>query len=130
LSNYTRTIVYVSETAVDGTATGNTLITQSRESQLDSFFALDVRAATLQSVNVQTPCTISIGTNFPTLDNICSTQSISGSAGQLRTLTVNPSFTGVPELTNIGVKVVTAATPVPATTATLTFRIALVGLET
>jgi hypothetical protein len=130
LSNYTRTIVYMSETAVDGTLTGNTLITQSRESQLDSFFALDVRAATTQSVNVQTPCTISIGTNFPALDNICSTQSISGIAGQLRTLTVNPSFTRVPELTNIGVKVVAAATPVPSTTPTLSFRIALIGIET
>lgn len=129
MSNYTRTIVYMSETAVDGTVTGNTLITQSRESQDDRFFALDVRAATIQSVNVQTPPMISIGTNFPALDNICSSQSISGVGGQLRTLTVNPSFTGVPELTNIGVKVVTAAVPVPSTTPTLTFRIALVGLE-
>ena len=129
MSNYTRTIVYMSETTVDGTVTGNTLITQSRESQDDRFFALDVRAATTQAVNIQTPPTISIGTNFPALDNICSAQSISGSGGQLRTLTVNPSFTGVPQLTNIGVKVVTAAVPVPSTTPTLSFRIALVGLE-
>lgn len=129
MSNYTRTIVYISETNVDATTAATTLITQTRDTGGPKFFALDVRVATVQSTNVQTPAVISIGTNSPNFDNICSNQSISSTAGVLVTFTVNPAFTGVNALTDINVKVATATVPVGGQTATHRFRVALVGIE-
>lgn len=129
MSNYTRTIVYASETAVDATVTGNTLITQTRDTGGPRFYSLDARVGTTQSVNVLTPAVISIGTNSPNFDNICAAQSVSGIDDTLATFTMNSTFTGVPPLTDITVRVVTATIPVPTTTATHRFRVALVGIE-
>lgn len=129
MSNYTRTIVYASETAVNATVTGNTLITQTRDTGGAKFYAIDVRVATTQSANVQTPAVISIGTNSPNFNNICANQSISATDGVLSTFTVNPAFTGVNALTDIMVRVVTPTVPVGGQTATHRFRVALVGIE-
>lgn len=129
MANYTRTIVYVSETGVDATVSGSTLITQTRDTEGPRFYALDVRVATTQSVNVQTPAVISIGTNSPNFNNICSNQSVSGTDGILVTFIVNGSFTGVNALTNIMVRVVTPTVPVGGQTATHRFRVVLVGIE-
>lgn len=129
VSNYTRTIVYVGETSVNATVTGNTLITQTRDTEGPKFYALDVRVATTQSVNVLTPATISIGTNSPNFDNICSAQSISPLDEVLLTFAVSSVFTGVPPLTDITVRVVTATVPVGGQTATHRFRVALIGID-
>lgn len=129
MSSYTRTIVYTSETAVNATAIGNTLITQTRQTGGPRFYALDVRVGITQSVNVQTPGFVSIGTNPPNYDNICAAQSLSGIDNVLLTFAINQTFTGVPELTDIVVRVSAPTTPIPATTATHRFRVGLVGIE-
>lgn len=129
MSNYTRTIVYISETGVDATVSGNTLITQTRDTGGPKFYALDVRVATTQSVNVQTPAVVSIGTNSPNFNNICANQSVSATDGVLVTFSVNGAFTGVNALSDITVRVVTPTVPVGGQTATHRFRVALVGIE-
>lgn len=129
MSNYTRSIIYLSEGDADGAATGTTLVTQTRDSGEYNFQPLRVQARVTQAQNVLTPAVVSVGTNDPDYNNIVSAKSIGGVLGCISLLTEANVLTVDPE-TDMKVKVNTAAIPVALTTATLDFRLVIEGVET
>src|SRR5687767_7732185 len=109
MSNYTRTIVYYSENNHDGTQTGATLITQTKEGDLD-LYVMGAAVAIVDEEHVLTPCVVSIGTNSPDYNNIVSVQSIGGISGCLPLPVINNNIQIPPE-TDIYLKVNTACIP-------------------
>lgn len=128
MSNYTRSIIYLSEGDADGAATGATLITQTRDSGEYNFQPFRVQVRIMQAQNVLTPAVVSVGTNDPDYNNIVSAKSVGGVLGCINLLT-ETNVLAVAGETDMKVKVNTAAIPVPLTTATLDFRIIIEGVE-
>lgn len=128
MSNYTRELIYLSETDVNGLSTGSTLLTTTRPS-VDpvNFYTFDVRVLVNQLNNVTGAPVISIGTNSPNFNNIVNQKSIGGSRGAAPVATV-PVVTPIPPNTDIFVVVNTATTPSGANPQ-LTFKVTVIGLE-
>lgn len=127
MSNYTRTIVYYSEENHDGTQTGSTLITQTKDAEL-SLYVMGAAVAVIDEEHVLTPCIVSIGTNSPNYNNIVSAQGIGGISGCLPLPIINNN-TQVPPATDIYLKVTTACVPELLQTATLDFKVMIEGIE-
>lgn len=127
MSNFTRTLVYYSEQDHDGTVTGSSLVTQSKETEL-SLYIIGAAVAVTEEENVLTPCTISIGTNSPDYNNIVSAQVIGGIVGCLP-LPVVSNNTQIPGQTDIYVKVNVACIPELLQTPTLNFKVMIEGIE-
>ena len=128
MSNYTRELVYLSETDVNGLSTGSVLLTTTRPS-VDpvNFYTFDVRVLINQLNNVTGAPVISIGTNSPNFNNIVNQKSIGGGRGAAVLATV-PVVTPIPPGTDIFVVVNTATTPSGANPQ-LTFKVTVIGLE-
>ena len=128
MSNYTRELVYLSETDVNGLSTGSVLLTTTRPS-VDpvNFYTFDVRVLINQLNNVTGAPVISIGTNSPNFNNIVNQKSIGGGRGAAVLATV-PVVTPIPPSTDIFVVVNTATTPSGANPQ-LTFKVTVIGLE-
>lgn len=129
MSSYTRPIIYLSEITVNGTVTGVTLLTRTRISDGLNFHPFQAFAKIINATNIQAPAVINIGTNPTTFNNVVAGQNIGDGPVGVIQLTSLADLSQLPEDTNINIRVVTAATPIPSTTATLTFRVLLVGVE-
>jgi hypothetical protein len=131
MSNYNRTIVYVSEGThpvgtVDCTQTGVTLLTRTRETTLQ-FHPLQIFIKVFGAANIDTPAVVNIGTNAPDYNNIVDGISLQGpnrtfQVGQADLAVLN----NLPSDTDININVVTAAT---GTNPNLNIRAAVEGLE-
>lgn len=129
MSNYTRNdLTYISETAIDGTATGTTLVTQTLNDPDLPFHPLQASVTIISQANILTPCVISVGTNSPNYNNIVNAQTI-GSAVGLKLLQVATNAPTIPYATDIKCVVNTAAIPVPLQPASLTFKVAVFGFD-
>ena len=127
MSNYTRTLVYLSETNCNGAATGNTLLTRTRISESgQQFHPFQVFCKVITATNVTVGATINVGTNSPNFDNIVVAQLIADPARTFELTALASVLTQLPADTDINIRVVTAAT---GASPVLTFRVAIIGLE-
>lgn len=126
MSNYTRTLVYLSESNVNGVAVGNTLLTRTRLSDAIQFHPFEVFCKVINAANISVGATINVGTNSPNFDNIISGQVIAGPARTFQLTALANPLTQLPIDADINVRVVNAATGAGAV---LTFRVAIIGVE-
>lgn len=132
MSNYTRTLVYLSEgvhptNTVDCTQTGTTLLTRTRPATSSGaqFNPLQVFIKVFGVTSVTAPATISIGTNSPNFNNIVDGQSIDGPARMLQvTSAMATPLNQLPVDTDIMINVTTAATAT-----SLNIRAGVIGVE-
>lgn len=118
---------YFSDAPIDGTATG----VSSVDTVLTGYPPFHTIAASVvidNAENILTPAVISIGTNHPNYNNIVNAKAV-GSAVGLKILELAPNAPAIPPETEIKVKVNAAAIPIPALTATLDFKVALIGYD-
>ena len=126
MSNYTRTLVYLSETAVNGVAVANTLLTRTRDSGSINFHTFQVFCKVITASGITTGCTFSVGTNSPNFDNIVPATVMVGPIRVFEITSLASPMGSLPVDTDINIRVSVAATggaPV------LTFRVAIVGVE-
>jgi len=126
MSNYTRTLTYLSETSVNGVAVGNTLLTRSRDSVGIQFNVLRAYCKVISASGITSGCTFSVGTNSPNFDNIVPAQVMVGPIRTFQITSVANPMLPVGIDTDINIRVSVAATggaPV------LTFRMLLEGIE-
>lgn len=126
MSNYTRTLVYLSEGNCNGVATGNTLLTRTRVSDTIQFQPFQVFCRVINATGVTTGATINVGTNSPNFDNIISGQVVAGPARVFQFTALANPMGQLPIDVDINIRVTTAAT---GATPTLTFRVAIIGVE-
>lgn len=129
MSNYTRTLVYLSEGThpegtVDCTQTGVTLLTRTRVSTDIQFHPLDVFIKVFGANGVTSPAVINIGTNSPDFNNIVDGQSIDGPNRTFNVTTALAALNQLPIDVDININVVTAATAT-----SLNIRAGIIGVE-
>ena len=118
MSNYTRTLVYLSEgvhptNTVDCTQTGTTLLTRTQTATESGaqFNPLQVFIKIFGVNGVTVPAVISIGTNDPDFNNIVDGQTIDGPARMMQvTAAMATPLNQLPVDTDIMINVTTAAT--------------------
>lgn len=126
MSNYTRTLVYLSETNANGAAVGNTLLTQTRLSDTVQFHPFQVFCKVVTATNVAVGATINVGTNSPNFDNIVVGQLVAGPARTFQFTALANPLAQIPIDADINIRVTTAAT---GASPVLTFRLAIIGVE-
>lgn len=127
MANYTRLLVYTSESNVNGVAVGNTLLTRTRVSEGGQQFNLFLAfCKIINAANISVGATFSVGTNSPNFNNIIPAQTMVGPIRTFQIATIANPQLAVAEDTDINIRVSVAAT---GGGAVLTFRIALVGIE-
>lgn len=126
MSNYTRTLVYLSETNANGAAVGNTLLTRTRLSDTVQFHPFQVFCKVVTATNVAVGATISVGSNSPNFDNIVVGQVVAGPARTFEFSALANPLTQIPIDADINIRVTTAAT---GASPVLTFRVAIIGVE-
>lgn len=132
MSNYTRTLVYLSEGThpdgtVDCTQTGATLLTRTRPATTSGaqFNPLQVFIKVFGVNNVTVPASVNIGTNGPDFNNIVDGQAIDGPARMMQvTAAMATPLNQLPVDTDIMISVVTAATAT-----SLNIRAGIIGVE-
>ena len=127
MSNYTRTLVYLGESNVNGVVLGNTLLTRTRDAEGGlQFHPFQVFCKVINAVNVAVGATINVGTNSPNFNDIVLGQVVAGPARTFEfTALANPLVQLLAD-TDINVRVTAVAT---GASPILTFRVAIVGLE-
>lgn len=127
--NSTRDIIYFSEAAHDGTATGDDYLTTVRPSGAPVHsYPFVVMCHVIDEDNVLTPAVISVGTNSPNYNNIVNAQSVGGAVGVTVLPVVSQGVAIDPE-TDLRVNVVVAAIPTLLQTPTLNFKVSVHVVE-
>lgn len=107
MSNYTGThLTYYSETEIDGTVTGSTLVTTTAPpAQTYNLYPIKVFAKIDTTSGVITPAVVSVGTNSPDYNNIVQVKTIGNTAGDITLLDIIIDETVIPPSTPIYCKV-------------------------